>query len=215
MRPSPVPTLVIAFLVVACTPATEAGATPSGQPGATPTRSAAPTATPAAPLGSGDCGTDPLSSPLPEPYRHAAPELEALIPQTIAGVGFSVESFRWEAGSPDILTPLVGKHPENMCYAYAMPVDPSQRPAGIAVYRIVGVPALQLRAAMLRSWHGLSVPPGEQTVGGKKVIMVQMTGSPMLCCSNGPEYLYSYGEALFVVLPADADAAATVLRALP
>lgn len=37
----------------------------------------------------------------------------------------------------------------------------------------------------------------------------------MLCCSNGPVYLYAWGEALFTVLPADADVAATALQALP
>jgi hypothetical protein len=95
-----------------------------------------------------------------------------------------------------------------------MPSDP-RLPAGILVYRIVGVSALQLRAAMLRTSNGVNVPPAERTVGGKKVIIVQIVGSPMLCCSSGPEYLYANGEDLFVVLPANAEAAATVLHALP
>jgi hypothetical protein len=178
------------------------------------------------PLGAGDCGTQPVTridailiassgSPAPEPDRHAAPELEALLPKMIAGAAFSVNSFRWEAGSPDGLTPLIGKRPENMCYAYAMSIDPAKLPVGIAVHRIVGVPAVQLRTAMLQSWFALDAPPNEQTVGGKQVILVQMTGSPMLCCSNGPVYLYSWGEALFAVLPADAEVAATALQALP
>ena len=59
------------------------------------------------------------------------------------------------------------------------------------------------------------VPPSEQAMGGKQVIQFQMTGSPMLCCSSGPEFLHADGEALFVVLPADTDAAATMLSALP
>jgi hypothetical protein len=178
------------------------------------------------PLGADDCGTQPVAqidailiassgSPAPQPDRHAAPELEALLPKMIAGAAFSVNSFRWEAGSPDTLTPLIGKRPENMCYAYAMPIDPAKLPVGITVHRIVGVPAVQLRTAMLQAWFALDAPPTEQTVGGKQVILVQMTGSPMLCCSNGPVYLYSSGEALFTVLPADAEAAATALQALP
>ena len=155
-------------------------------------------------------------SSAPEPNRHAAPELEALIPKTIAGVAFVAQSFQWEAGTPDTLTPLVGKHPENMCYAYGMTADPAKLPTGIAVYRIVGVSAERLRAAMAQAWNGLSTLPPVQTVGNKKsVVVVQMTGSAMLCCSNGPEYLYAHGEALFVVLPADAGTAATVFSALP
>jgi hypothetical protein len=177
-------------------------------------------------LGPDDCGTQPAagidavlaassSSPAPEPNRHAAPELEALLPPTIAGVQFAVESFRWDAGSPDTLTPLVGKRPENVCYAQATSVDPSKLASGIAVYRIVGITAVELRLAMIRSWFDLTEPPGEQTVEGKKVMVVQMIGSPMVCCSDGPVYLYATGEALFAVTPADSEVAATVLRALP
>jgi hypothetical protein len=172
-------------------------------PSPSPTVAVGPTLSPN-PKGSG-----------PEPDRHAAPELEALIPPTIAGVAFATTSFNWDAGSLNTLTQLVGKRPENVCYAYGMPGDPSRLPVGILVYRIVGVSALQLRAAMLRAWNGLTAPPGEQTVGGKQVIMVELKGSAMLCCSNGPEYLYAQGEALFVILPANSNAAATALRGLP
>lgn len=177
-------------------------------------------------LGPDDCGTQPAAridavlvassgSPGPEPNRHAAPELEALLPQTIAGVQFAVQSFRWDAGSPDTLTPLLGKRPENVCYAQSTTVDPSRLAAGIAVYRIVGITADELRKAMTRSWFNTGELPDEQTVGGKKVTVVQMTGSPMVCCSDGPVYLYAIAEALFVATPADAETAATVLRALP
>jgi hypothetical protein len=177
-------------------------------------------------LGPDDCGTQPVgridavlaassSSPAPEPNRHAAPELEALLPRTIAGVQFGVQSFRWEAGSPDTLTPLLGKRPENVCYALATSVDPSKLAAGIQVYRIVGVAGVEFRNAMIRSSFGLNDPPDEQTVGGKQVVVVQMIGSPMVCCSDGPVYLYATGEALFGVTPADAEVAATVLGALP
>ena len=188
--------------------------------------SAAGSTTSAPPLGPGGCGTEPAAriaatlaasrgSPAPEPDRHAAPELEVLLPTTIAGAGFLVNSFRWEAGSPDTLTPLLGKRPENMCYAYATPIDPAKLAVGITVHRIVGIAATELRTAMLRSWFSMDVPPNPQTVGGKEVILVQFTGSAMLCCSNGPVYMYAWGEALFTVLPADADVAATALQALP
>jgi hypothetical protein len=177
-------------------------------------------------LGPDDCGTQPAARidailaassgpPAPEPNRHAAPELEALLPQSIAGTQFAIDSFRWEAGSPDTLTPLLGKRPENVCYAQATPVDPSKLAAGIAVYRIVGTSAIELRIAMIQSWFGLDEPPGEQTVGGKKVMVVQLIGSPMVCCSDGPVYLYATGEALFAVTPADSEVAATALRELP
>ena len=209
--------------------------------GANPSPSGSPAA--GGLLGSGGCGTDQAASPAaagtssrrdhppgaadidailvassgslaPEPNRHAAPELEALIPQTIAGAGFRVESFQWAADPADTLTPLVGKHAENMCYAFGTPLDPAKLAAGIEVYRIVGVPAIKLRAAMLTSSF-LTAPSAEQTVGGKQVIVARFTGSPMQCCSNGPVYLYANGEALFLILPANADAAASVLRALP
>ena len=166
-------------------------------------------------LGSGGCGTGQAASPAAAP-NHAAPELEALMPRTIAGTGFRVESFQWATDPADTLTPLVGKHAENMCYAFGTPLDPAKLAAGIEVYRIVGVPAIKLRAAMLlKSSLGLTAPSAEQIVGGKQVIVAHFTGSPMQCCSNGPVYLYANGEALFLVLPANADAAATVLRALP
>src|SRR5437867_3539946 len=121
MRRRTLATFGLALFLAAC--ASAASTEPSGNgPG---------------PLGVADCGTQPVAridailiassgSPAPEPDRHAAPELEALLPKMIAGAAFSVNSFRWEAGSPDGLTPLVGKRPENMCYAAAMPVDPSK-----------------------------------------------------------------------------------------
>jgi hypothetical protein len=227
------PRSLLPLMVVAVTALLAACVGPGGSIVNGPVPQSSSPAQPAG-LGPDDCGTR-LSTPSPsrtgtdiaspspdpkgdtagEPDRHAAPELESLLPETLTGVGYTVESFRWEAGAPDTLTPLVGKRPENMCYADAMPLDPSRLPVGILIYRIVGVPAVQLRAAMLKSWNGVDVPPSEQAVGGKQVIQIQMRGSPMACCSNGPEYLYADGEALFVVLPADADAAATVLSALP
>ena len=202
------PTIAVIAMLAGCGAAP--GASPNGLAG----------------LGPDDCGTQPTAqvnavlaasrgSPAPEPNRHAAPELEALLPSNIAGVQFSVQSFRWEAGSPDTLTPLLGKRPENVCYALAMSVDPSKLAAGVMVYRIVGAPGAELRVAMLRSSFDLDEPPDEQTVGGKKVMVAQIIGSPMVCCSDGPVYLYATGEALFGVTPADADAAATVLQALP
>ena len=168
-------------------------------------------ASPAA-LGSGDCGTKPAA---PGPDRHAAPELEALIPKTIAGVALSTESFRKGAGDPDTLAPLLGKRPENVCYATAEPTDISTFPAGITVYRIVGVPAVQLLAPFLQSRFAVHVFSGEQALGGKQVTVATMSAADTACCSNGPVYLYAWGEALFIVAPANPDVAATALRALP
>jgi hypothetical protein len=215
LPPPSVPALLAALTSIAvlasCAPGLTPGSAISERPSAAVSPSVGSSASPAA-LGSRDCGTKPAA---PGPDRHAAPELEALIPKTIAGVALSTKSFREGAGDPDTLAPLVGKRPENVCYATAEPTDISTFPAGITVYRIVGVPAAQLLAPFLQSRFASDVVPGQQALGGKQVTVATISAADTQCCSNGPVYLYAWGEALFIVAPANPDVAATALRALP
>lgn len=166
-------------------------------PGVTP----APTPTPFDKWAS----TAPMS---PMPAGHGAPDLEALLPDSIDGRTLTKESNAGEqmglTDADPILTAF-GKHPSDLANAAA-----ASNPTGnqamllVGVERLRGVPADQLLAARLKVIPDAKVSPS--TLGGHPVTYVMYGAWPI--------WHYTTGELLYGIVGADDDVA-RVLAGLP
>jgi hypothetical protein len=207
------------------------GAPASAGP-ATPTASIAP-ATSASPGASPSAGSSlgtspsPSSSPAlagsPEPSpsgpSHVAPDLEALLPQTIDGTAMStqsgtgtsaVASGAWGQALVDSVTGL-GKTSDDL--QIAISYDPN---ASLQVYvfafRLAGVDGATLKPAVLQSW--LKAAPS-----GVSTSAVTISGKSMTKVSYGDggadDYIYDQADVVYDIETADVTLATAAAAELP
>ena len=165
-------------------------------PGATPTPSPSP--------------YDKFASPEPPMATfHAAPVLEALLPDTIGGRALTKESRTGiEAGKTDTdpLLKAFGKQPADYEDATGTLVPTETQAAGsLGVYRLRGVPGDQLLAYRLAQMPDARV--SKVTLGGHEVTYVEYGAWPV--------WLYATGDLVYGVGLADEATAATFFGALP
>jgi hypothetical protein len=164
-------------------------------PGATPTPSPTP--------------YDKSASPEPVPTFHAAPGMEALLPDAIDGRIVTKESRTGvEAGKIDTdpLLKAFGKGPADYADATGTLMSTeNQAPGSLGVYRLRGVSGDQLLAFRLAQIPDAKV--SKVTLGGREVTYVEYGAWPV--------WLYATGDLVYGVGLADEATAATFFAALP
>jgi hypothetical protein len=149
---------------------------------------------------------------------HDAPELEALLPTSIAGTPLSTQSttgtaaFADDPSSQPLLQSLsqYGKTGDDLEIAEAYdPTDATD--IDVNAFRVKGVTATQLRQAVVLAWLGADasgITTSQATVGGKKVSVIDYGDG------GSKDYLYEQSEAVIVVTTEDPAIAAEALSEL-
>ncbi len=208
--------LLLAAILAACTSGaapTQTPLIPAAQTPPGPSAPAAPTPpAPAAPSSSAEpvIPTAAPGSPGPVPsfaigsfdpnYLHAFPELEAQIPDEVAGIAlekFSIASRGSGETVEDLAAALaeLGKTPNDLQVAAGSPASDSDRDLGILVWRVVGVPGDRLLQTLRTAF---SADPSTGTVtdttrSGKNVVAITTT------TGDETQYAYPTGELVFLV----------------
>lgn len=141
---------------------------------------------------------------------HDAPDLEALIPDAIAGVSLTKTSSRADPGDGNMveLASRLGIQVADIAFAHATTTS-DDFVAIIEATRVSGADAERLRDVMLEASAGsLTSEPSDEVVGGKQVVAVTNDLGYRF-------YLYASGDVLYTVSVLDASVAAQVLAALP
>ena len=174
----------------------------------------------AVPSGSTDV---PSVAPSTEPSAtpaHAAVELEAMLPKTVAGVTLSRQSTLGTSGLAgadpssqslvDSLTKL-GKTPADMQIAEALD-DSQSTDLQIFAFRVTGIKGTTLAQAVIDSYvaSGSSgITTAKKTIGGKAVTHV------MYDAGGQDDYVFVRGDVVFDVATSDPALAIQALAALP
>jgi len=187
-------------------------APPSGTSSSTTPEAPPSVATPHAP----DQPTAPVGMTPPPGAKdapappHDAPDLEALIPDAIAGVPMTKTSSRADPGDVNMveLASRLGIQVADIAFAHATTTS-DDFVATIEATRVSGADAERLRDINLEANAGsLASGPTEELVGGKQVVAVTNNLGYRF-------YLYASGDVLYTVSVLDASVAAQVLAALP
>jgi hypothetical protein len=206
----------LALIVAACSgssapgtsPATAASGPASSQPAATGPDAAQSSGAPVEP-------TAPVVPTAPIVGQGGAPELEAMLPNEVAGVplqklSFGGTAFAFDAGAPfdsSALEPLLkenGKTIEDVRLAIARPAGAKPGALGTMV---MALQVVGLDAAKLHVLAGASSSMTPAVIGGKQVLQAGTAGFNV--------YVYAKGDILFEMMLADDTQAAAVLAALP
>jgi len=176
--------------------------------------SPAPSVAAIAPTSSDDAGASPSDVP-----SHVAPDLEAMLPKTIAGTTMASQSTLGttalgdDQSSQSLVASLqkLGKKPSDLQIAEAY--DPDQNvDAEVIAFRAPGVKGPALGQAVLDSWlaGGASgVTTTKTTISGKPVTRVDYGDGGSF------DYLYEKGDVVFDVSTSDPAVAAETLTQLP
>lgn len=197
MRRTITSALALAVLAAACstaapgTTSTASTAAPATPGTGTPAAGTSAVATPA--------GTGPVMPTLDPAVFHAFPDLEAQLPNEVAGVPLQKLSFgAFGGGSVDPLFAAVlaqvGKTVDDVQSAVAGPVDSMQdRELTIIAFRIVGIQGAQLLQAVRTAAQSdpTAGTVADATVGGKQVVA--------LTDADETSYAYAAGEVVYVV----------------
>lgn len=194
--------LLLACILAACGSASRTSPAPNPVVSATPSPVAANVpdrgATP--PPGAKDAPAPP----------HDASDLEALIPDAIAGVSLTKSSSRADPRDVNMveLASRLGIQVADIAFAHATTTS-ADFVATIEATRVSGADAERLRDVTLEASAGsLASEPSDEVVGGKQVVAVTNNLGYRF-------YLYASGDVLYTVSVLDASVAAQVLAALP
>jgi len=178
-------------------PGPSAPAAPTPPAPAAPSSTAEPVVPTAAPGTPGPVPSFAVGSFDPN-ILHAFPELEAQIPDEVAGIAlekFSVASRGSGQTDPTLAAALaeLGKTPNDLQLAGGSPASDSDRDLGIQVWRVVGVPGDRLVQTLLTF---AAADPSTGTVtdttrSGKNVVAITT--------DDLTQYAYPAGELVFLV----------------
>ena len=152
---------------------------------------------------------DKNATPPPSIAPHGAPDLEALLPDTLGGRTVAKESQTGaDMGATDadpLLAPF-GKHPSDLAQARGSVMPGQGQPAALlGVERVAGVSGAQLLAAILRTVPDAKV--SQVTLGGHRVTLVEYGAWPV--------WMYATSDAVYSVGLAGETAAAEFFARLP
>ncbi len=179
-------------------PGPSAPAAPTPPAPAAPSSTAEPVVPTAAPGTPGPVPSFAVGSFDPN-ILHAFPELEAQIPDEVAGIALEKFSVAAVSGSGetdavfDAALAQLGKTPNDLQFAGGSPASDSDRDLGIQVFRVVGVPGDRLMQT-LRTVAAVDPSSGtitETTRSGKNVLAITTDGET--------QYAYPAGELVFLV----------------
>jgi hypothetical protein len=163
---------------------------------------------------------DPNASDAPVAESHDAPELEALLPASLNGATFDIQSGLGDSilGADAFGTSMTsfltgaGKTPADLEIAQASPTGDFD--GSIGAYRVAGVGASSVRDALIQAWKGDT--PGlvvsQVTLGGTTVTKADFGAETV------PSYLYERDDVVFDIETTDpniATAAIAAIAALP
>ena len=179
-----------------------------------PSPTAAPSVAAVEPTGSSDAEASPSDVP-----SHVAPDLEAMLPTTIAGATMVSQSTTGtnalgdDESSRSLVASLgkLGKKPSDLQIAEAYDPD-GNVDAEVIAFRAGGVKAAVLGQAVLDSWlaGGASgVVTTKKTISGKPVTQVDYGDGGSF------DYLYEKGDVVFDVSTSDPTVAAETIKLLP
>jgi hypothetical protein len=150
----------------------------------------------------------------PIPLSHDAPELEALLPTTVAGVDMAVDSVTGEGAlsenewSQSILTFLDDKKKTPADLLVAQSYDPTYELAvSVAAFSVSDVKGAELRDALIAAWKAQApdLTTTSETIAGKNVARSDDAGT----------YWYQHGDVVFVIETTDPELASAGLETLP
>ena len=216
MRRSPIlSALLLAAILAACTSGAAPTQTPLIPAAQTPPGSSAPAVptppVPAAPSSSAEPVIPSAAPGTPGPVPsfavgsfdpnilHAFPDLEAQIPDEVAGIALEKFSVAAVSGSGETDAAFaaalaeLGKTPNDLQFAGGSPSSDSDRDLGIQIFRVVGVPGDRLLQT-LRTLAAADPSTGtitETTRSGKNVVTITEDGET--------QYAYPTGELVFLV----------------
>jgi hypothetical protein len=197
--------LLVACILSACGSAGGSSPPPNPVVSATPT----PTLTPppvAADVPDRGATPPPGAKDAPAP-PHDALDLEALIPDAIAGVSLTKSSSRAGPENAELASRL-GIQVADIAFAHATTTS-DDFVAVIEATRVTGADAAQLRDITLETIaNSLASGPSVEVIGGKQVVAVSNSLGYRF-------YLYASGDVLYTVSVRDALVATDVLAALP
>jgi hypothetical protein len=161
-------------------------------------------------------GSEPSASDAPS---HVAPDLEAMLPKTLAGAAMSTQSTSGTAGlgddqtSQSLVASLAKLGKKQSDLEIAEGYDPDNNvDVQVIAFRANGVKASALGQAVLDSYlaDGASgVVTTRKTISGKPVTQVDYGDGGSF------DYLYEKGDVVFDVSTSDPSIAAETLKALP
>jgi len=152
---------------------------------------------------------DKNATPPPSIAPHAAPELEALLPDKLGGREVTKESQTGVGMGTTDADPLLapfGKHPSDLTLAQGSVMPGNGQPAALlGVERVAGVPGAQLLAAILGTMPDAKV--SQVTLGGRQVTLVEYGAWPV--------WMYAASDGVYSVGLAGETAAAEFFARLP
>ena len=149
--------------------------------------------------------------------RHAAPDLEAVLPTTLGGVALTVESQRGTELSTtstvfDTFLQDLGKTRADFWLASAY--SPGGLKAEVGAWRVQGADPLQLLAGFQKAVQASSTTPlttAEETLAGRKVTRIGDLGQ----LTQGPLHVFAHGDTLLFVQTPDRALAEEAIGKLP
>jgi hypothetical protein len=149
--------------------------------------------------------------------RHAAPELEALLPTTLGGVSLTIESqagtdLATESAAFDAFLASLGKSRADFSLASAY--SPGGLKAAVGAWRVQGADSALLLPGFATAVQASSTTPltrVEEIVAGRAVIRIGDPGQ----LTQGPLYVFVRGDTLWFVQTTERALAEEALNKLP
>lgn len=194
----------------------------------TPAPSASPAPTTGIPVESVPVGSEVPTPPPgakgspvePTPVPHAAPDLEALLPDEIGGTALLKESHTGEEYiflGPDPVLEQLGAQPSGLATAIGTPPLDATVPFIAQVDRVTAVSGRALLSALLETSQQLCADTQvtQTSLGGHEVTHVQ-NGCWLLQYIRARDvWFYDGGEVLYAAAAADEEHVVAILEALP
>jgi len=170
----------------------------------------APTLAPGSSIDLGALPSDASASDIPEPTpteAHAFADLEAIMPKSIDGTPFSVQSttgtdvLAGDPSSADLVAWITSKGKKTGDLEVAEAFDPTSAvDADITALKLNGIAPTELRQELLKTWLGASasgITTKTTTVGGKSVLVIDYGDQGAL------DYVFEQGGAVVILSTSD------------
>jgi hypothetical protein len=149
--------------------------------------------------------------------RHAAPELEALLPTTLGGVSLTIESqagtdLATESAAFDAFLASLGKSRADFTLASAY--SPGGLKAAVGAWRVKGADSALLLPGFATAVQASSTTPltlAEETLAGRAVNRIGDPGQ----LTQGPLYVFVRGDTLWFVQTTERALAEEAMNKLP